>query len=405
MTHILNLTRDDPVIHLKAYGGVQITGVDQADVQCEITAPQLATLVEEDGHVYVTVNASCRLSVPVSSSIEIERGMGSVKISNIQNGINVEKVLGNLVLNDIATATIGKVGGNFSVRKASGSVQIEKVAGSLTVDDVASFNCEKVGGNCYARDISGDFHLDKLGGKLMAQEIRGHTWVSKIGGSFVARGLQLQEDIKVGGKIRLFNSDFSGLTSLKAGGDIDLGFSEGVQDIKFSIQSGAQKIKIKTDLDDLEIKDYSYEYELGDGLSAVSIAAGGSVTLTNQAHSSEENVGDIVGDISDRFTYEESAFSELIQERIDSATRKAEAKVKTAEIRLDQIRERVAKHRGFDESHSDGAQSPPRPDPPITRPAGKKGATDEERLMILKMLQDSKISVDEAEILFQALED
>jgi hypothetical protein len=401
MTHILNLTRDDPVIHLKAYGGVQITGVDQADVQCEITAPQLATLVEEDGHVYVTVNASCRLSVPMSSSIEIERGMGSVKISNIQNGINVEKVLGNLVLNDIAAATIGKVGGNFSVRKASGSVQIEKVAGSLTVDDVSSFICEKVGGNCYARDIGGDFHLEKLGGKLMAQEIGGHTWVSKIGGSFVARGLQLQEDIKVGGNIRLLDSDCSGLTSLKAGGDIDLGFSEGVRDIKFSIQSGAHKIKIKTDLDDLEIKDYSYEYDLGDGIRAVSIAAGGSVTLTNQAHSSE----DIVGDISDRFTYEESAFSELIQERIDSATRKAEAKVKTAEIRLDQIRERVAKHRGFDEGHPDGAQSPPRPDPPITRPAGKKGATDEERLMILKMLQDSKISVDEAEILFQALED
>jgi hypothetical protein len=36
--------------------------------------------------------------------------------------------------------------------------------------------------------------------------------------------------------------------------------------------------------------------------------------------------------------------------------------------------------------------------------AGKKGATDEERLMILKMLQDGKITVDEAETLFKAME-
>jgi hypothetical protein len=47
---------------------------------------------------------------------------------------------------------------------------------------------------------------------------------------------------------------------------------------------------------------------------------------------------------------------------------------------------------------------PQQPVPPDTRPAGKKGATDEERLMILKMLQDGKITVDEAETLFKAME-
>jgi hypothetical protein len=48
---------------------------------------------------------------------------------------------------------------------------------------------------------------------------------------------------------------------------------------------------------------------------------------------------------------------------------------------------------------------PPRPPAPVVRPAGKKGASDEERLMILKMLQDKRITVEEAETLFNALED
>jgi len=94
----------EPVIHLKAYSGVQVYGIDQPEVRCDINSSQLATLVEEDGQVYVTINASCTVEVPSNSSLVIEKGMGSVKIKNIHNKIDIEKVLGNLVLNDIEKA-------------------------------------------------------------------------------------------------------------------------------------------------------------------------------------------------------------------------------------------------------------------------------------------------------------
>ena len=408
MTHILHLTQDEPVIHLKAYGGVQIEGIDEPEVQCDIAAPQLATLVEEDGHVYVTVNSSCRLRVPSSSSIEIERGMGSVKVANIKKQISIEKVLGNLVLFDIHAATIAKVGGNFSVRKSEGPVEIEKVAGNLVVEDAASFRCEKVGGNCKVRNVQGDFTLEKAGGKFLAEGIGGLTSITKVGASFVARDLQLAGDLKAGGRIKLENISLPEDLGLRAGSDIHLVLREGAADMAFSIRSGAHRIRIKTELDDLDIRDGSYDYQMGDDLKSHSLSAGGGVSITD----SLENGEDIVGDLSDQFTFEESPFSELIQERVDSATRKAEAKIRTAEIRLEQIRERVEKNRGFnidvelgDRSSREKAQAPGQPVPPVTRPAGKKGASDEERLMILKMLEDSKITVDEAETLFKALED
>ncbi len=101
----------------------------------------------------------------------------------------------------------------------------------------------------------------------------------------------------------------------------------------------------------------------------------------------------------------------MIQERVESATRRAEAKIRAAEIRLEKMRERF-EHQNeaatpFDENGGT-LHIPPIPTVPPVPPvpsAGGKGASDEERLMILQMLQDNKISVEEAESLFKALED
>ena len=403
MIHNLQLSREDPIIHLKAYGGVKIQGVEQAEVACEIDAPQLATLVEEDGHVYVTVNSSCSMTVPVGSSFEIEKGMGSVKIAHVHNKIDAEKVLGNLVLNDVGEVTIGKVGGNFSVQGASGAVRVEKVGGNLALSELVSFSGEKIGGSCKAKAIHGDFSLEKMGGSFKGQEIAGLLRLERLGGSFSARTVTLTSELHAGGDLRL--KDFKlakSHTELKAGGDIHLEAGEGFDDIKFEMRSGARHIRVRLGEDDLDIRDGHYDYAPGSAARTLELAAGGTIGLKTLENSGE----DLVGDLSDHFEYEESPFSELIRERVESATRRAEAKVKAAEIRLDQMRERVEKHRGFNINVDLGGEVRPEPPaPPVSRRAGKKGPSDEERLMILKMLQDKKITVEEAETLFNALED
>jgi hypothetical protein len=412
MTHILSLTREDPIIHIKAYGGVRIKGTDAAEVQCEIDAPQLATLVEDNGHVYITVNSSCQLTVPAASAIQIEKGMGSVKIANIHNAIEIEKVLGNLVLDQVGQANVGRVGGNFSVQKASGTVQVEKVGGTLVVHEVAAFSCEKVGGNCYVKSVENGFTLGKAGGKFLGQDIGGEVVVERIGGTFLGKNLTLKGDLRTGGQIHLSRFNFHKSLGLRAGGEIQLMVADDLDDVKFDLKSGAENITISLRGDDLSIGDKYYEYLLGqEKKRTLEAASGGFISILPVSDPDE----DIVGDLSRYFEYEDSPLSEMIQERVVHATRRTEAKVRAAEVRLEQIRERIEKHRGFD-VHVDFEEgdlpkpadrkpvSPVPPVPPVTRPAGKKGATDEERLMILQMLQDSKISVDEAEALFKAME-
>lgn len=408
MSDTIKLEREDPIIHIKAYGGVQIQGIEQLEVQCETRSPQLATLVEEDNHVYITANAACQLKVPQKASIKIEKAMGSVKISGIMNDIKIEKVLGNLVLNDIGSAHIEKIGGNFSVRFTTGKVLVEKVAGKLTVEKVPVLYCQKVGGSCIVKDVSDEFDLEKAGGSFSGQTLRGNISVENIGGSFIAKGIDLTSDLKVGGGIKLDNFTFTDGVAIKAGGDIDIGLGEFEKDLTINIDSGTGHIRVRTQQVETKVDKYQYQLALGEGGKHLHLAAGGSVLVTDQAVTGDE----IVGDLSEDFKFEESALSKIIQERVDAATKLADAKIRAAQIRLERLQEDLERKRGINidpEQEEVFTEVPAVPSivtpPPVSRPAGMKSATSEERLMILKMLQDKKITVDEAELLFKTLKD
>ena len=400
MPHVLKLSQSDPVIHIKAYGGLRIQGVEGTEVQCEIDALQLATLKEEQGHVYITANATCELTVPPGATLEMEKCMGSVSVTGITAPITIEKVMGNLVLIHFSHARIEKVGGNFSARNASGEVHVEKIGGSLVVDGAGSVYCEKVGGTCKVQNVTGEFSLVKTGGNFKAQNIQGVTHFEKAGGSIV----------RAGGRIKLLDFRMTDDLELRAGGEIELAVGEDFPGAVLDLRSGAHKIVLNVGDIDLTSNSDVYEYQFGDSSVGLTAHAGGFVNI----HTLTEPLEDLMGDLSDDFVYEESAFSEMIQERVESATRRAEVKVRAAEQRLERIQENVEKHRGFAldvDFEPKNVRAPNNPSgvvppvPPVSRPAGKKGPSDEERLMILKMLQDKKITVEEAETLFNALEE
>lgn len=412
MAHILKISKNDPIIHIKAYGGVVIRGVEQDEVQCEIDAPQLATLMEEGGHVYITANSSCELTIPVNASIDMEKGMGSVSISNVKNKIEIEKVLGNLVLVDVGAAQIERVGGNFSVKNASGRVYLEKINANLVVDGVESFHCEKVGGNAIVRGVAGKFYLTKTAGNFKAENIPESMQFERANGSITVRSVNVQGDLRADGDIRLIDINFTDDMDLRAGGNILVQVPEEFPGASLALRSGGQKITLKTGDVDMQVNDGTLEYQLGSSKRGLFASAGGNIEILEGFDPNEA----IIGDISSHFTFEETALSELIRERVTSATRRADAKVRITEKRLEQMQDRVEKLRGINLNldvngkkysfTSDNPSAPPIPPvPPVTRPAGKKGASDEERLMILKMLQDKKITVDEAESLFKALEE
>lgn len=406
MEHRIELTQPDPVVHIKAYSGLVIQGTDQLEVSCEIQSPDLATLLlEEDGQVFLTANDRCKVVLPEKSALRIELAMGSVTIRNVSTVVEMQKVMGNLVMSGVGGLTIDRVGGNLSVGDCAGSVKAEKVGGSFFAQAVqGDVRCEKVGGNTRVKAMGGHFYLGKTGGSFRGQNFEKSTTILKVGGSCSAGNLNLTDDLKVGGSLNLKQVTFTQSLSLRAGGDIQLSLTA-EPNIQFDLKSGAETIRIQLGEEDQRVHAGSLSYEVGDGSIEVSASAGGDILIED----STEAVEDIVGDLSDRFVHEETALSDMIQAQVESALRQTGAKLKTAELRLEKMKGHVEKMRGseatadpddLDEmvSRFEGAT------PPASGSQGRKGASDEERLMILKMLQEKKINVDEAETLFKALE-
>ena len=136
---------------------------------------------------------------------------------------------------------------------------------------------------------------------------------------------------------------------------------------------------------------------LGDGSAAVTLNAGGDIRVTNQSNAGDtaEDFGNFAG-----IGVDWSGFGERISRQVEQATHKAAKKVEEAARRMDQ----AAGRRGTPKVNvrvgpwkwdlsSKGVPMPPKPQ-----------ASDEERMTILKMLQNKKITAEEAEKLLASLE-
>ncbi len=138
---------------------------------------------------------------------------------------------------------------------------------------------------------------------------------------------------------------------------------------------------------------------LGDGSALINLKAGGDIRVSNQADAgdSAEDFGNFAG-----MGFDWSGFGVALSERISrqveqatrGSTRKAEEAARQAARKAEEA-ERRMNRRGrpnWDVSPK-GVPMPPKPQ-----------ASEEERMAILKMLQEKKITAEEADNLLSALE-
>jgi len=142
---------------------------------------------------------------------------------------------------------------------------------------------------------------------------------------------------------------------------------------------------------------------LGDGSAIVSLTAGGDIRVTNQADAGDtaEDFGNFAG-----IGMDWSGFGERISRQVEQATRRAAKQADEAARRADEVARRMDQKMGRHGSKVNvnmgrwnwdlspkGVPMPPKP--PVS---------DEERMAILKMLQEKKITAEDADKLLSALE-
>jgi hypothetical protein len=198
--------------------------------------------------------------------------------------------------------------------------------------------------------------------------------------------------------------------NVRAGADILLRLPKGkTPDVELKLTGGAE---VRVDLpgvEPLEGEAKVVTMTVGSGAAKVDLTAGADIIVTSQADEWHRSAGfdegelniripmpDIAGEINRHVGHvvdDEYAqkVRDRVQRKVDAAMRRAELKMRAAERRL-QGRVAIGPTRWRVD------WSPPQAGAGIEQPS------DEERMIILRMLEEKKISVEEAETLLAALE-
>jgi hypothetical protein len=331
---------------------------------------------------------------------------------------------------------IQSVKGDAVIKSISSDLQIDSVNGDLTISDLGGAKVSSVNGDLIAKRIQGDLQVDNTGGDALVNDVNGQVGMHHVGNDILVE--------KVAGGI-VSNAGGDGTVEFspvpwqayqfKVGGDLSVSLPEDCN-ADLSIQSNANDITIMLGDVDINSRQEELIQQLGEGGPSIVLSAGGKVFLSGDDYSlfagfkmnmdklhpfdgdfSADNIkhslDNLEEDILESFSglsesLEDFGFSEdnlrefgrkieessrMAAEKAEFAAIKAQAKVekKFAKARL-KARKAKAKTKEFDLSKF------------LDMESEKNAVTENERLLILEMLQEKKISLDEADKLLKALE-
>lgn len=399
-------------------GNLQIKGWDHSDILLKTSSATDSPSKTHEGILHIDSTGNCLLRTPYDTIIRI-----------------------------------GMVKGNTRIKMIDGTVHIDRIQGNLALRNVGSTQATVVQGNLLARQIIGDLHIDQVIGNAVVRDVEGECTVDQIHGNIELRDAEDDINVNASGNARvrlcmMIGSEYK----IKAGGNIICKIPEDAS-LQAELTSGEDYIALRLPDEKNVINSSRYSFSLGSGAANLMLVAGGKLTVATQEADWEE-MDDIEAELDDAFagisndfsrqinaqigaqiesqleildsqldelaeSLASEGFSEVEAERIvqraredsQQASIRAQEKMRRAQEKLDrkivaaqrkaELKARAAERRqrsqpseswGYSSNMSATAKTPKAP------------VSDEERLMILRMLEQKKISLEEAEELLAAIE-
>lgn len=356
---------NNPKIQLEKIGGdLSVVGWDGTELLIKSDEDE-ARLEQTEGAVSVSSNSDLSMRVPKGASLAIKSIAGDASIRGLLGGIEIKEIHGDLSIRDAGAISIDTIHADFSLRGAKGNLYIKNAQGDVSI-----------------RDVDGHVTLDSVADDLALRGARGNIKVNV--GDDVVVYLEPKTDgsydVNAGDDILLVLPKNANATVSMQGDSIDVDWSGIEKD-----EDATKRVVV-----------------LGDGSAKISLHAGGDVRLTNKADAGEsaDEFGNFAG-----LNFDWSGFGERISRQVEQATARAAKRAEEAARRVERHVERQAR-RGrvgpdFGRWNWDfkGAPKPPTPPEPPSEPVA-----EEERMTILKMLAEKKITAQQAEELLNALE-
>jgi len=348
-----------PKIQIDSLGGdISVVGWD-GDILVKGDEDEL-NLSEKDGLVSITCSGDLSIRVPKASSFEF-----------------------------------GSMSGDASIRGVTGEIQIQEIEGDLSIRDSGSVSIGNINADLSLRNIKGDVYVREAGGDVSIREVDGSVSLDSVADDLALRGARGNIKVNVGEDVVVYlDPQPDGSYSIVAGDDILL-----VLPPSANATLDVQGDEIIFDWPGVEKEEDETERTvvLGNGSARISLNAGGDVRVSNRVDAGEfaEEFGNFAG-----LNFDWSGFGERISRDVERAARRAEEIAKRAERHAERHarkwKGKVGVGRWNWNISPNGVITPPgAPSEPVS---------EDERLAILKMLQEKKISAAQAEELLRALE-
>jgi hypothetical protein len=294
--------------------------------------------------------------------------------------------------------TFASIGGDAAIRGVDGDIRIASIGGDLSMREVGSVTIDSIGSDFSLRGARGNLYVKNAGGDISIRDVDGNINIDSVADDLALRGAQGDIKVNVGEDVVIYlEPRDEGQYLVTAGDDILL-----VLPPKANATVTMQGDEIDVEWPGLQNDPEVTErvVVLGDGSAKIMLSAGGDIRLTNQANAAEsaEEYGNFAA-----MNFDWSGFGDRISRQVEAVTARAMKHAEESTRRAERHAERHARRwsRGVNTGPRDfGPKGMPTP-PGAPKP---EPVADEERMVILKMLQEKKITSEQAEQLLQALE-
>jgi len=295
------------------------------------------------------------------------------------------------------------ISGDASIRGVTGNIELKEISGDLSIRDVGSISIDSVRADLSLRGAKGNLYVKNGHGDVSIRDVEGNVTLESVADDLALRGVRGNINVNVGEDVVIYlDPKADSQYSITAGDDILLVLLPNAN-VTLSMQGD----EIDVDWPGVENQEDVTQrvLTLGDGSAKIALSAGGDVRVTNKADAGEsaEEFGNFAG-----LNFDWSGFGEMISRKVERATgqaaRRAEKLAGEAARRAERHAERHARlwkgNAGVGRWNWDfNSQNIPTPPSAPSEPVA-----EEERMAILKMLQEKKITAEQAEQLLNALE-
>ncbi len=371
-----------PIIELPhCSGALEVHGHAYEELTIEAADPELTVTASEEMVQIAPLGSSCTLAIPAGAALRAGRIEGSVRLKNLTGPTTIEHLDGHCAARRIGALSVGFIEGEVRIRDSQEPQSFGRIMGHCTLRDIlAPITAEHIEGHFLGSNIPAGARIDRIDGNVT---IRTHfapgseSVFGQIAGSVVI-------SVPADASVRFIIESESRL-------QLDRNLQ--------AVREGTERVVV-----------------IGEGAAVVRLSAKGAIRIKGWGYYREERDFDRSFDdfhmkMDDVFTQIDAQLQgfgpdldllpEHVRGRVSRKLGEARRKMESARRRVQDAVENA--QRTVDVPYVSRMDIPPAPGMPGVMKRIEP-VSEQERMLVLQMLEQGKITVQQAQQLLNALE-